>query len=73
MKTKMKLIAALKTWVVVYPSITLLLYLLGESPLVLPLYLKTLLLSFTLVPWVIFAGVPFVDFIIRRVSTKDNK
>jgi len=73
MKTKMKLIAALKTWVVVYPSITLLLYLLGESPLVLPLYLKTLLLSFTLVPWIIFAGIPFIDFIIRRVSTKENK
>ncbi|NQX56915.1 hypothetical protein HQN86_25075 [Pedobacter panaciterrae] len=73
MKTKMKLIAALKTWVVVYPSITLLLYLLGESSLVLPLYLKTLLLSFTLVPWIIFAGIPFVDFIIRRVSTKENK
>ena len=73
MKTKMKLTAALKTWVVVYPSITLLLYLLGESPLVLPLYLKTLLLSFTLVPWIIFAGIPFIDFIIRRVSTKENK
>jgi len=73
MKTKMKLIAALKTWVVVYPSITLLIYLLGKSPLVLPLYLKTLLLSFTLVPWIIFAGIPFVDFIIRRVSTKENK
>jgi len=37
MKTKMKLITALKRWVVVYPSITLPLYLLGESPLVLPL------------------------------------
>ena len=73
MKTKMKLIAALKTWVVVYPSITLLLYLLGKSPLVLPLYLKTLLLSFILVPWIIFAGIPFVDFITRRVSTKENK
>lgn len=73
MKTKMKLIAALKIWVVIYPSITLLLYLLGKSSLILPLYLKTLLLTLTLVPWIIFAGVPFVDFIIRQFSKKDNK
>ncbi|KQX13539.1 hypothetical protein [Flavobacterium sp. Root420] len=73
MKTKIKLIAALKIWVVIYPSITLLLYLLGKSSLILPLYLKTLLLTLTLVPWIIFVGVPFVDFIIRQASKKDNK
>jgi antibiotic biosynthesis monooxygenase (ABM) superfamily enzyme len=73
MKTKMKLIASLKIWIVIYPSITLFLYLLGKSPLVLPLYQKTLFLTLTLVPWVVFIGVPFVDFIIRLLSTKIDK
>ncbi len=73
MKTKMKLIASLKIWIVIYPSITLFLYLLGKSSLVLPLYQKTLLLTLTLVPWVVFIGVPFVDFIIRLLSTKIDK
>lgn len=73
MKTKMKLMAALKIWVVIYPSITLFLYLLGKSSLVLPLYERTLFLTIILVPWVVFVGVPFVDFIIRLLSTKIDK
>jgi antibiotic biosynthesis monooxygenase (ABM) superfamily enzyme len=73
MKTKMKLIAALKIWVVIYPSITLCLYLLSKSSLVLPLYIKTLFLTLILVPWVVFIGVPFVDFIMRQLSTEVNK
>ena len=73
MKTKMKLIAALKIWVVIYPSITLCLYLLSQSTLVLPLYIKTLFLTLILVPWVVFVGVPFVDYILRQLSTEANK
>jgi antibiotic biosynthesis monooxygenase (ABM) superfamily enzyme len=73
MKTKMKLIAALKIWVVIYPSITLCLYLLSQSSLVLPLYIKTLFLTLVLVPWVVFIGVPFVDFIMRQLSIKIDK
>lgn len=73
MKTKMKLMASLKVWIVIYPSITLFLYLLGKSSLVLPLYQKTLFLTLTLVPWVFFIGVPFVDFMIRLLSTKIDK
>ncbi|PWA04477.1 hypothetical protein DB895_11225 [Flavobacterium psychrotolerans] len=73
MKTKMKLIAALKIWVVIYPSITLFLYLLSKSSLELPLYLKTLFLTLILVPWVVFIGVPFVDFIMRQLSTEIDK
>ena len=72
MKTKMKLMASLKIWVVIYPSITLFLYVLGKSSLVLPLYLKTLFLTLILVPWVIFIGVPLVDFILRQWSAKNN-
>lgn len=73
MKTKMKLMATLKIWVVIYPSITLFLYLISQSSLELPLHLKTLFLTLVLVPWVVFIGVPFVDFIMRQLSTEIDK
>jgi antibiotic biosynthesis monooxygenase (ABM) superfamily enzyme len=73
MKTKAKLIASLKIWVVIYPSITLFLYLFGETLSVLPLYQRTLLLTISLVPWMVFVGVPFVDSIIHLISSKSEK
>lgn len=73
MKTKMKLIASLKIWAVIYPSITLFLYFFGEAMSVLPLYQRTFLLTISLVPWIVFAGVPFVDLVIRMVSSKSEK
>lgn len=72
MKTKAKLLASLKIWVVIYPSITLFLYWLGEPLSVLPLYQRTLLLTLSLVPWIVFIGVPFVDLIIRMVSPQSQ-
>jgi antibiotic biosynthesis monooxygenase (ABM) superfamily enzyme len=73
MKTKAKLIASVKIWVVIYPSITLFLYLFGELLSVLPLYQRTLLLTLSLVPWMVFIGVPFVDYIIRLIAFKNEK
>ena len=73
MKTKMKLIASLKIWIAIYPSITLFLYLFGEKLSVLPLYQRTLLLTLSLVPWIVFVGVPFVDSIFRWVSPQTEK
>jgi antibiotic biosynthesis monooxygenase (ABM) superfamily enzyme len=73
MKTKMKLIASLKIWLVIYPSITLFLYVFGEALSVLPLYQRTLLLTLSLVPWMVFVGVPLVDSIIRLVSSSTDK
>lgn len=72
MKTKMKLIASLKIWVVIYPSITLFLHLLGKPLSTIPLYIRTLILTLSLVPWIVFIGVPFVDFIIRIASPKNE-
>jgi antibiotic biosynthesis monooxygenase (ABM) superfamily enzyme len=72
MKTKAKLLASLKIWVVIYPSITLFLYWLGEPLSVLPLYQRTLLLTVSLVPWIVFVGVPFVDLIIRMISPQNQ-
>lgn len=72
MKTKMKLIGSLKIWVVIYPSITLFLYLFGDTLSVLPLYQRTFLLTLSLVPWIVFVGVPFLESIIRLISPQKN-
>jgi len=72
MKTRARLIASLKIWLVIYPSITLFLYLFGEALSVLPLYQRTLLLTVALVPWIVFVGMPLIDVIIRRISMKHN-
>lgn len=68
MKNKMRLIASLKIWVVIYPSITLFLYVFGEALSLLPLYQRTFLLTISLVPWIVFVGVPLVDAILRIIS-----
>jgi antibiotic biosynthesis monooxygenase (ABM) superfamily enzyme len=73
MKAKMKLLASLKIWIVIYPSITLFLYLFGETLSVLPLYQRTFFLTLSLVPWIVFVGVPFVDSIVRLMSSKNDK
>ena len=73
MKTKMKLLASLKIWVVIYPSITLFLFLFGEALSILPLYQRTFLLTVALVPWIVFVGVPFVDSIVRLISPQSDK
>ncbi|MEO5777314.1 MAG: hypothetical protein ABIQ27_10425 [Flavobacterium sp.] len=70
MKTKVKLITSLKIWVVIYPSITLFLYLFGKPLSVMPLYERTLLLTIVLVPWIVFVGLPFLGLIIRSFSSK---
>lgn len=72
MKTKMKLIASLKIWVVIYPSITLFFYLFGEELATMQLYQRTFQLTVSLVPWIVFIGVPFVDFITRLIAPKNN-
>jgi antibiotic biosynthesis monooxygenase (ABM) superfamily enzyme len=72
MKTKMKLMASFKIWAVIYPSITLFLYLFGEALSVLPLYQRTFLLTITLVPWIVFVGVPFVDVILKKLSSEST-
>lgn len=70
MKTKITLIASLKIWIVIYPSITLFYYLFGKQLSFLPLYQRTFLLTIALVPWMMFIGVPFVNSIIKRIQPK---
>jgi antibiotic biosynthesis monooxygenase (ABM) superfamily enzyme len=72
MTTKAKLIASLKIWLAIYPSITLFLYLFGQSLAVLPLYQRTLWLIIVLVPWIIFVGLPLINVIISLIATKNK-
>lgn len=68
MKTKARLFMSLKIWMVIYPSITLFLLFFGQQLSGLPLYQRTFILTISLVPWMMFIGVPFLDFLIRQVS-----
>lgn len=73
MNPKMKLIASLKIWLVIYPSITLFYILFGEQLAALPLFQRTFLLTICLVPWMMFAGVPLLDSVIRKISNRNKK
>jgi antibiotic biosynthesis monooxygenase (ABM) superfamily enzyme len=70
MKTKARLIMALKIWIVIYPSITLFLFLLGKPLSLLPLYQRTFLLTIILVPWIVFVGVPLLEILLNSVFPK---
>jgi antibiotic biosynthesis monooxygenase (ABM) superfamily enzyme len=73
MKNKMKLIASLKIWLVIYPSITIFLYVFGPSLQPLPLFVRTAILTLCLVPWIVFVGVPFVDRLISIFKSQNDK
>ena len=72
MKTKARLLMSLKIWMVIYPSITLFLFLFGQSLSSLPLYQRTFVLTISLVPWMMFVGVPLLDAILQRFSKNDT-
>lgn len=73
MKTKAKLIMSLKIWMVIYPSITLFLFLFGQSLADLPLYQRTFILTISLVPWMMYVGVPALDFLLTKLSRRSEK
>lgn len=73
MKQKNKLIASLKIWIVIYPSITLFSFLFGPQLGSLPLHVRTLILTVTLVPWMMFIGLPVLEMIIKATSRGKNK
>lgn len=70
MKAKMKLMASLKIWLAIYPSITLFLLVFGKAIAPFPLYQRTFFLTITLVPWIVFVGVPVIDFLLRPLVSK---
>lgn len=72
MKAKARVLMSLKIWLVIYPSITLFLFFFGQQLASLPLYLRTLILTASLVPWMMFIGVPFIDLLLRKLK-ENNK
>lgn len=70
MRSKSKLAMSLKIWAVIYPSITVFLFLFGERLSLLPLYQRTFILTISLVPWMMFIGVPLLDMLIKRFYGK---
>jgi antibiotic biosynthesis monooxygenase (ABM) superfamily enzyme len=72
MKTKARLVASLKIWMVIYPSITLFLFLFGQKLAGMPLYQRTFILTISLVPWMMFVGIPFLEFLLGQVKRGDR-
>jgi len=72
MNTKSKMIQSIKIWVVIYPSITLFYALFGSYLSEIPLYLRTLILTLILVPWMVFVGLPVVHLFLNRISTNEK-
>jgi antibiotic biosynthesis monooxygenase (ABM) superfamily enzyme len=70
MKAKARLLMALKIWTVIYPSITLFLFLFGQRLSSLPLYQRTFILTISLVPWMMFIGVPLLDMMVKQLTRK---
>lgn len=66
MKAKMKLIAAVKIWIVIYPSINLFYFFFGEALSTLPLFARTFLLTISLVPFMMFVGMPLLEKLVKR-------
>lgn len=63
---KTKIITALKIWLAIYPSITFFLFVFSEAISAFSLPVKTLILTSVLVPWVVFAGIPVINFLQKR-------
>ena len=70
MHVKATLFDDLKIWVVIYPSITVFLFFFGRELSALPLYQTTFILTISLVPWMMFVGLPLLDLLISRFSSK---
>lgn len=70
MKAKARLLMSLKIWMVIYPSITLFLFVFGQKLSSLLLYQRTFILTISLVPWMMFIGMPALDFLIKGLSRK---
>ena len=60
--------ASLKIWVAIYPSLMLFQFLFGTYLAEFPLYIRTFLLTIALVPWVMFVGVPVINFLICKIT-----
>lgn len=64
-----KWMLAIKIWVAIYPSITLVLFFFDSLLASLPLYQKTFILTIVLVPWMVFILLPLLEKLILKISS----
>ena len=69
-KTQQKFRQTHKTWVAIYPSITLITLVFGAQLSALPLYLRTFVLTVVLVPWLVFVVLPVIDLCLSKLEAK---
>ncbi len=69
---KERIIQAVKIWIVIYPSITLFYLLFGNFLADMPIYLRTLILTLTLVPWMVFIVLPLLNFLLLRITRNEK-
>lgn len=67
-----KITQAIKIWVVIYPSITVFYLVLGQHLANIPFYLRTLILTLTLVPWMMFIGLPFLNMLLQKLHKSEK-
>ncbi|HEX2609160.1 MAG TPA: hypothetical protein VHK91_17385 [Flavisolibacter sp.] len=72
MKKQLKWIGALKIWIAIYPSLTVVNYVFGNQLLTLPVYLRTLVVTLILVPWMVFMALPLMNRLIDRLRSLDT-
>jgi len=58
-------------WLAIYPSVTVLFYLLGEQISALPVFMRTLVLTLILVPLMVFVLLPILSKILHNWLTKE--
>jgi antibiotic biosynthesis monooxygenase (ABM) superfamily enzyme len=69
---KERIIQAVKIWIVIYPSITLFYLLFGNFLADMPIYLRTLILTLTLVPWMVFIALPMLNLLLLRITRNEK-
>ena len=71
-ETKNKIIQAIKIWIAIYTSITLVNVLFGEWLNTFPMFVKTFFLTLFLVPWMVFVLLPIINAITNKLFGKTN-
>lgn len=69
---KTKTIQSIKIWIVIYPSITFFYMMFGNYLSEMTLYLRTLILTSTLVPWMVFVGLPVIQLLQKKISNNEK-
>jgi antibiotic biosynthesis monooxygenase (ABM) superfamily enzyme len=71
MKKPPKYKTAIMIWLAIYPSVTVLFYLLGDKISALPIFIRTLILTLILVPLMVFILLPILQKVMQKWLMKE--